>query len=133
MLLCILIELVHKHSGALHPRRHLNQFCDYLSDLGVPLAPRVPWCVHRYNSRDAFLSYLKRYGRVWGQFSGIWPHLYVADPELLKEILVKQFDKFLDRQHFPVDPKVRMKFCKSSSAVTFCWRQHGDSAFEESQ
>ena len=49
-----------------------------------------------------------RYGPVWGQFSGIQPHLYVADPELLKDVMVKSFDSFADRQHFSSNPKVEL-------------------------
>ena len=50
----------------------------------------------------------RRYGPVWGQFSGIQPHLYVADPELLKDVMVKSFDAFADRQHFSNNPKVEL-------------------------
>ena len=45
---------------------------------------------------------------MWGQFSGIQPHLYVADPELLKDVMVKSFDAFADRQHFSNNPKVEL-------------------------
>ncbi len=49
-----------------------------------------------------------RYGPVWGQFSGIQPHLYVTDPELLKDVMVKSFDAFAVRQHFSNNPKVEL-------------------------
>ena len=43
-------------------------------------------------------EYYKRYGNVFMmQFFGPHPNLVVGDPEMLKEIFVKEFDSFSDR------------------------------------
>ena len=40
--------------------RHLYQNYRHLSDLGVPIAPGVPWGVHRFNAREGLSGYLKK-------------------------------------------------------------------------
>lgn len=42
-----------------------------------------------------------KYGRIYGYFHGSTPELSVADPVLLKKILVKDFHKFTDRSKPP--------------------------------
>lgn len=44
-----------------------------------------------------FLDYLKKYGKVFAVCLGRRPSLVVADPELLKQILVKDFPNFHNR------------------------------------
>ncbi|CAG2170837.1 unnamed protein product [Oppiella nova] len=40
----------------------------------------------------------EKYGKIYGIFEGNRPVLQVGDPELIKQILVKDFDKFVDRR-----------------------------------
>lgn len=48
---------------------------------------------------------MAKYGHVWGHYSGATPEIFLADPELLKELMVKKFDDFTDRQHFDMLPE----------------------------
>ena len=38
-----------------------------------------------------------KYGKVFGYYEGSTPALLVADPDMVREILIKQFDKFEQR------------------------------------
>ncbi|CAG2162360.1 unnamed protein product [Oppiella nova] len=44
------------------------------------------------------VEYVKKYGNIFGIFNGRDPTLMVAEPELLKQILVKEFHKFSNRR-----------------------------------
>ena len=57
------------------------------------LAPllKQPWVT-------AYEKWVKAYGRVFGIYEKSKPILVVADAELVKEIIVKKFDQFLDRR-----------------------------------
>ena len=48
----------------------------------------------------AFLEYAKRYGKVYKMYMGRDPIIAVADPEMVKEILVRDFEKFRNRPDF---------------------------------
>lgn len=48
----------------------------------------------------AFIEYGKKYGKVYKMYMGRSPMITVADPEILKHILVKDFDKFRNRPDF---------------------------------
>ncbi|GBN36411.1 Cytochrome P450 3A11 [Araneus ventricosus] len=45
-------------------------------------------------------EWVKKYGRVLGYFYGMKPILLVTDPYLLKNIFIKDFNKFINRQAF---------------------------------
>ena len=44
------------------------------------------------------VNWIKTYGKVYGFYQGVNPVLSVADPEILKDILVRDFPAFADRQ-----------------------------------
>ena len=48
---------------------------------------------------EADMDNIKRYGRVHGYYFGLQPVLMIADPDLLRDVLVKDFAAFADRQH----------------------------------
>ncbi|XP_066264682.1 cytochrome P450 3A11-like [Branchiostoma lanceolatum] len=48
---------------------------------------------------DHHVKMLREYGEVYGLFSGSMPVLFVSDPEMLREILVKQFHNFSRRNN----------------------------------
>ena len=48
----------------------------------------------------AFVEYGKQYGKVYKMYLGRFPMITVADPEMLKHILVRDFDKFPNRPDF---------------------------------
>ncbi|GBN36410.1 Cytochrome P450 3A21 [Araneus ventricosus] len=45
-------------------------------------------------------EWVKKYGRVLGYFYGMKPVLLVTDPYLLKNIFIRDFNKFIDRETF---------------------------------
>ncbi|KAL4239783.1 Cytochrome P450 3A4 [Mactra antiquata] len=59
----------------------------------------------RLGQLQAMLSWGKQYGRVFGYFEGWTPVISVSDPEILKEILVKDFNNFRSRKPFPLAPR----------------------------
>ncbi|XP_033742606.1 cytochrome P450 3A24-like [Pecten maximus] len=46
--------------------------------------------------RDLYI----KYGKIFGTFEAKYPNLFIGDPELLKEILVKDFNSFVNRRDF---------------------------------
>merc|ERR1719427_1253422 len=40
----------------------------------------------------------KKHGDIYGRYSFLSPHITVWDPEILKEVYVKEFSSFPDRQ-----------------------------------
>ncbi|XP_060064390.1 cytochrome P450 3A24-like [Ylistrum balloti] len=42
----------------------------------------------------------RKYGKMFGTFEGKFPTLFVADPKLLKDIFVKDFNSFVNRRDF---------------------------------
>ncbi|GFR02067.1 cytochrome P450 3A8 [Trichonephila clavata] len=50
-------------------------------------------------------EWVKKYGRVLGYYYGMKPILLVTDPYLLKDIFIKDFHKFINRE--PFDPLFR--------------------------
>ena len=43
------------------------------------------------------IRHARTYGRVWGQYEGSWPQVFIADIEMAKRIMIKDFDHFTDR------------------------------------
>ncbi|CAG0890358.1 unnamed protein product [Darwinula stevensoni] len=53
---------------------------------------------------------VKKYGKVWGSFEGSRPVWNIADPDLIRDIGIKEFDHFTDRRLFlPMKDKVLSK------------------------
>ena len=53
-----------------------------------------------------FREWTKKYGKVFGFYEGTTPTLAVADPDMVREILIKQFNKFEQRQPLLENPDV---------------------------
>ena len=53
---------------------------------------------HEYQYHSLIDTYYKRYGRVFGMYLQAKPTIVVSDPEMIKQVLVKDFAKFHDRQ-----------------------------------
>ena len=78
---------------------------DFFSKQGIPYVK--PWPIlgsqpsvmngiaYEYDKQNA-----KKYGPTWGVFAGRTPHLYTVDQELIKRILIKDFDHFMNRRGF---------------------------------
>ncbi|ESO83981.1 hypothetical protein LOTGIDRAFT_108496, partial [Lottia gigantea] len=54
---------------------------------------------------QAIQDWTQKYGRIFGYFEGYTPVITVGEPDLLKEILVKDYPNFKRRKSFPLAPK----------------------------
>ena len=50
---------------------------------------------------------MPRFGRLWGFYDMSTPWVAIADPNILKKILVKSFDAFSHHQFSIADQKIR--------------------------
>ncbi|XP_069131896.1 cytochrome P450 3A7-like [Argopecten irradians] len=69
--------------------------------MGIPGPTPLPIIGNLFAMRKGVRAFdteaIKRYGKVFGHFEMISSNLIVADKEMLREILVKQFNNFSDR------------------------------------
>lgn len=78
--------------------------------LGIP-GPRPSYIsgnllqIVRQGHLQAMVSWGREHGRVFGYFEGWTPVIAISDPDILKQILVKDFDNFRSRKPFPMAPK----------------------------
>lgn len=80
-----------------------------LKTCGVPIVPgAMPFFGHTSELLKAehFGTYdydnLKKFGKIYGECQMNHPVLVVADPDVLKEVLLKQFNSFMDRSKLPL-------------------------------
>ena len=74
----------------------------FFKNLGLPYAPTEPILGNlremvKLGLHQLHLKHLLKLGNVFGFFMGRRPILVVADPDLLKQILIKDSEKFLNR------------------------------------
>ncbi|GFT23831.1 cytochrome P450 3A21, partial [Nephila pilipes] len=72
---------------------------DYWKKRGIPYIPRMNFfaMVYMFSSKDmgqAIRDMVKNYGRVVGSFEGSLPTVTITEPNLLREIFVKDFHIF---------------------------------------
>ncbi|XP_064613115.1 cytochrome P450 3A8-like [Liolophura sinensis] len=64
--------------------------------------------VYKHGVIPTDMSNLKKYGRVYMSWTGRIPTIYVSDPDLVKQICVKEFQNFPNRAiHAPLSPLQR--------------------------
>lgn len=62
------------------------------------------------NNREINLERRKKYGKLYGSYFGKIPIIVVSDPDMVKEIAIKQFWAFSDRNAI----KMNIKYFKDS-------------------
>ena len=82
--------------------RHFTKRRGYLETLGIPIDTpgfwlgSEPYAWHKYRFDQVQVQKLKKFGLTYGHYDGVVPTISTNDPELLKSILVKNFDSFTD-------------------------------------
>ena len=82
---------------------YLNQFRNYVYSLGIPIDRKIIWAMHKLNFRKKMVEDLNKFGKLWVEYNGTTPIINIADPDLIKEVMVKHFDSFTNRQHLGVE------------------------------
>ena len=72
-----------------------------LENCGFPVIPPTfcfgsgPFMMHKHNLAGLDQKRFEKYGKVWGAYVLSNPTVYIADPEMIKQIFIKDFDHFL--------------------------------------
>ena len=56
------------------------------------------WESLRRGQIDAELEWHRKYGKIYGTYAGFDPTLCIADPELIKSVMIKDFNLFVNRR-----------------------------------
>lgn len=74
----------------------------YWKKLGVPgPEPQIPLGNFRNTHKslpEIIIEWAEEYDKVYGAYNGVQPTLVIGEPELVKEVLIKNFHKFTDRR-----------------------------------
>lgn len=78
---------------------------DYWRKRGIPCTKTYPFLgsfgdLLTKNMEDIEIERYRKLGRLYGYFEGSKPQITVADPELIRNILVKDFQNFVNRRTF---------------------------------
>ena len=98
--------------------KHLHQNRGVVEKWGVPYVKPFLWFgsppygMHKYNHREMYVEKSKKMGKTWAKYHGITPALVTIDHEIIKEVMVKQFENF----NVKVNDKERSKLEKISDA-----------------
>ncbi|CAG2182504.1 unnamed protein product, partial [Oppiella nova] len=89
----------------------LNKTFNYWKKLGVSGPkpyPIVGTNLYRFlkPSPKVELDWFAKYGKLYGVFNKTEPMIIIGEPELIKNVLVKDFHLFSDRKDRPVDHKI---------------------------
>ena len=85
--------------------KYVTRNYGYLESLGLPVIAPV-WCfgsppfrLHKVVAHDDDVQTSQRMKTMtWGRYDGCQATIYTMDPELLKEVMVTNFDAFRDRE-----------------------------------
>ena len=82
--------------------RYLLKNRGYLETLGIPVVKPVfifgspPLIPHKISIHEQVNESFKKYGKTYARYDGREPSILTIDPELIKCIMVKNFDSFSD-------------------------------------
>ncbi|XP_030845798.1 cytochrome P450 3A29-like, partial [Strongylocentrotus purpuratus] len=80
-----------------------DRWChQYFQRCGIPVADYIPFFGNilqwRHGLQHTFTEYVKKHGRVVGMYDFRRPVLIINDPDILKNVLVKNFSSFYNRR-----------------------------------
>ena len=61
--------------------------------------------MYKGNFCERDMKSLKKIGKVWIDYTSTVPEIFVADPDMVKEIMVKHFDSFANRAYGGVEDR----------------------------
>ena len=82
--------------------RHMTQHHGHLEQQNIPIAKPFgifgspPYALHKLLMHEEIANMFKKYGKTFGRYDGICPVVMTIDPEIIKNVLVKNFDSFHD-------------------------------------
>ena len=90
---------------------YLTQCRGYLEKTGIPMVKPFlcfgssPFLLHKVKMHEWFAEMFQKLGMTFCRYEGIAPVIYSIDPEIVKEVTVKQFDNFVDVFDFDFPPE----------------------------
>ncbi|XP_035829344.1 cytochrome P450 3A8, partial [Aplysia californica] len=90
--------------------RHLEHHFTQFRRMGLP-GPEPSFLtgnlreIREKGQFQAMKDWSRQFGRVFGYFEGYTPVMAVSDPEVLREVLVKDAANFMKRKPFPLAPR----------------------------
>jgi len=84
------------------------------SQQGIPGPKPLPyignlWGVWKKTECEEDVKRVKKYGKIFGIFEGTQPFLFIADPDIIKHILVKDFDHFVNHMSHSMENPILRK------------------------
>jgi hypothetical protein len=105
--------------------RYLLQNRGYLESLGIPVIKPVlffgspPFVPHKVYLHEFSTNAFKKLGKTWGRYDGRTPVISTIDPELIKSIMVKNFESFSQTLDWEMaDNKLTLDLSSGSSIFT---------------
>ena len=84
---------------------YMYRYKNYVYSLGIPIDTAVVWNMHKVKFCERDVKNLKKFGKVWIDYTSTVPEIFVADPDMVKEIMVKHFDSFVNRAYGGVEDR----------------------------
>ena len=88
--------------GLLITLKYLTQHRGIVESFGLPyIKPFLcfgspPFLFNYFIYSDWMIEQFKKFGKTWAKYDGVSPTIVTIDPEMIKQITVKQFDNFTE-------------------------------------
>ena len=92
--------------------KYLTKNRGRLETLGIPVDPPFlcfgspPFALHKNYVNKTIENNIWKYGKTYGRYDGVTPVVVTIDPEIIKSVLVKNFDSFTDPFNIEVTDKL---------------------------
>ena len=82
---------------------HVFKYRSYVKSLGLPIDNKVVWFHQTVDFKKRDVDCMKKFGKIWIDYSTTVPTIVIGDPEVIKEVMVKHFDSFVNRTYYGVE------------------------------